>query len=130
MIRQRSQILCVWFLIWDLAMTAAAWLMAYHVRVDSGLIPMRKPPPDVSLCWRNLPLVILIAAVAYRMTGQYVIHRLRRLREEVVAVCKGTGLMALLVIAATFGLQDPYESRATFLLFFAFTGLGILATRR
>src|SRR5262249_57780947 len=84
----------------------------------------------LTLCWHNLPIVILIAAVAYRLTGQYVIHRLRRLREEVVAVCKGTALMGLMVIAVTFSLQDPYESRATFLLFFCFTGALMLATRR
>ena len=64
-----------------------------------------------------------MAAVAYRLTGQYVIHRFRRLREEVVSVVKGTALMGLLVIAATFGLHDPYESRATLLLFFGLTAL-------
>src|SRR5262245_13864400 len=124
MIRQRSQILCAWFLLWDLAMTAVAWVAAYHVRFDLGWIPTRQTPPDYALCWRNLPLVMLIAAVAYRLTGQYVIHRLRRLREEAVAVCKGTALMALLVIAVTFSLHDPYASRVTLLLFFTFTALG------
>jgi Undecaprenyl-phosphate glucose phosphotransferase len=130
MINQRSQILSVWFLAWDLTVTALAWVGAYYVRFRSGWIPYSKTPPDLTLCWRNLPIVILIAAVAYRLTGQYVIHRLRRLREEVVAVCKGTALMGLMVIAVTFSLQDPYESRATFLLFFCFTGALMLFTRR
>src|SRR5262249_46432806 len=130
MIHQRSQILSVWFLAWDLTVTALAWVGAYYVRFRSGWIPYSKTPPDLPLCWHNLPIVILIAAVAYRLTGQYVIHRLRRLREEVVAVCKGTALMGLMVIAVTFSLQDPYESRATFLLFFCFTGVLMLATRR
>jgi Undecaprenyl-phosphate glucose phosphotransferase len=75
-------------------------------------------------------LVVLLAAVSYRLTGQYVIHRLRRLREEAVSVIKGTALMSLLVIATTFGLHDPYESRATLVLFSLLTAGSILAVRR
>src|SRR5207249_315336 len=40
MIRQKSQILCAWFLVWDLGMTVLAWLVAYYIRFESGLIPL------------------------------------------------------------------------------------------
>jgi Undecaprenyl-phosphate glucose phosphotransferase len=130
MIHRSSQLLCVWFLGWDLALTAACWVAAYYLRFESGWLPLHKDQPDFSLCWRNLPLVVLLSAVAYRLTGQYVIHRLRRLREEVVSVVKGTALMSLLVIATAFGLHDPYESRATFVLFSVMTAGSILAARR
>src|SRR5262249_29243057 len=130
MIRRNSQLLCVWFLGWDLALTAAAWVGAYYLRFESGWVPQHKSTPDVALCWRNLPLVVLLAAVSYRLTGQYLIHRLRRLREEAVSVVKGTALMSLLVIATTFGLHDPYESRATLVLFSLLTAGSILAVRR
>lgn len=130
MIHQRSQILCAWFLAWDLTLTAAAWVGAYYLRFDTDLIPLTKDRPDVSLCLRNLPLVLLLAAVAYRFTGQYAVGRLRRFREEVVCVLKGTALLSLLVMATTFYLHDPYESRATMLLFTALTAPSILAARR
>ncbi len=130
MIRRSSQLLCVWFLVWDLAMTAGCWVGAYFLRFESGWVPLFKDQPDVTLCWRNLPLVILLAAVAYRLTGQYAIDRLRRLREEAVSVVKGTALMSLLVVATTFGLHDPYESRVTMLLFALLTPLTILTARR
>src|SRR5438067_1731566 len=130
MIRRSSQLLCVWFLLWDLALTAACWVGAYYLRFESGWLPLHKERPDFTLCWRNLPLVVLLSAVAYRLTGQYAIHRLRRLREEVVSVVKGTALMSLLVIATTFGRHDPYESRATFLLFTGLTAVSVLAARR
>jgi Undecaprenyl-phosphate glucose phosphotransferase len=130
MVHQRSQILCVWFLVWDLILTAAAWLGAYYLRFETGWIPITKETPDVSLCWNNLPVVVLLAAVAYRLTGQYAIHRLRRFREEVICVLKGTALLSLLVLATTFYLHDPYESRATMTLFSLLTGLSILAARR
>ncbi len=130
MIHQRSQILCAWFLAWDLLLTAAAWVGAYYLRFDTSWIPQTKERPDVGLCLRNLPLVVLLAAVAYRLTGQYAVGRLRRFREEVVCVLQGTALLSLLVLATTFYLHDPYESRATMLLFSVLTALGILTVRR
>ncbi len=130
MIRQRSQILCAWFLIWDLILTAASWIGAYYLRFQAGWIPVTKDPPDAQLCWLNLPLVVLLAAVAYHLTGQYAVHRLRRFREEVVCVLKGTALLSLLVMATTFYLHDPYESRVTMVLFSLLVGVSVLTARR
>jgi hypothetical protein len=130
MIKRSSQALAAWFLTWDLSITAAAWLGAYFLRFDSGWIPVTKPPPTAYLCFRNLPLVLLLAVVAYHLTGQYTIHRLRRFREEMVGALKGTVLMSLLVLASTFYTQDHYESRATMLLFSVMTASGILMARR
>jgi Undecaprenyl-phosphate glucose phosphotransferase len=130
MIKRRSQVLCAWFLGWDLLLTSLAWLGAYHLRFNSGWLPVTKETPDVYLCWRNLPLVVLLSVIAYELTGQYAIHRLRRFREEVVAVLKGTALLSLLVMATTFYTHDPYESRATMLLFSALAAGGVLTARR
>jgi len=130
MFKRSSQILCVWFLLWDLILTAAAWMGAYYLRFRSGWIPVYKPTPDFGQCLQNLPLALLLAAVAYRLTGQYTIHRLRRFREEVVSVAKGVALMSLLVIAINFSLHDRYESRATMVLFSALTAGGVLSARR
>jgi Undecaprenyl-phosphate glucose phosphotransferase len=130
MIKRSSQLLLAWFLVWDLLITTASWVGAYHIRFASGWIPLWKPPLDVSLCWRNLPLVILLAAISYRFTGQYTINRLRRFREEMVAVIWGTGLLSLLVMATTFYFHDPYESRLTMVLFSLLTATGLLTARR
>jgi Undecaprenyl-phosphate glucose phosphotransferase len=130
MIRQRSQILCAWFLLWDLLLTAAAWVGAYYLRFEVGWIPVTKDQPGAYLCWLYLPLVVVLAGVAYRLTGQYAVHRLRRFREEVVCVVKGTALLSLLVMATTFYLRDSYESRATMVLFSLLTGGLVLAARR
>ncbi|HXG12805.1 MAG TPA: undecaprenyl-phosphate glucose phosphotransferase [Gemmataceae bacterium] len=130
MIKRRSQALCAWFLVWDLMVTGAAWIGAYYVRFETGWLPVTKSAPDFYLCWRNLPLVLLLAAVAYHWTGQYAIHRLRRVREEVVCVLKGTVLLSLLAMASTFYLHDPYESRGSMVIFSLLTAAGILTVRR
>ena len=130
MLKRSSQILAVWFLVWDLLLTAVSWIGAYYVRFSTHWIPVRKPQPDAYLCWRSLPLVLLLAIAAYHLTGQYKIHRFRRFREELIGVLKGTLLLSLLVMAATFYTQDPYDSRAAMLTFSILTATGIISARR
>src|SRR5262245_28520999 len=130
MLHHRSQLLSSCFLVSDLVVTACAWLGAYYLRFESGWLPLSKPPADFYLCWRSLPLVLVLALVAFRLAGQYEVHRLRRFREEMVAVLKGTGLLMLLVLATLFVLHDPYESRGTFLTFMLLTATGVFTGRR
>lgn len=130
MINRKSQILILWFFFWDLSLTALAWVAAYVLRFESGVFEVLKETPDFALCLKNIPLVLLVSGVAYRLTGQYGIHRFRRLREELASVFKGVALMGLLMVASTFSLQDRYESRATFLIFFGLTMVLVLLARR
>ncbi len=130
MIDRRSQLMCFAFFLSDLALTALAWLGAYLVRFESGWLSLRADAPSFYLCWRQLPLILILAVVAYRMAGQYNIGRLRRFREEMVAVLKGTALLSLFAMAGIFFLHDPYESRLTMLIFSGLTATGILAARR
>ncbi len=130
MIKRSSQVLCAGFVISDLLWTIIAWVSAYYVRFHAGWIPLRKAIPDVGLCWRALPAVAILALIAYRLAGQYAIHRLRRLREETVGVLKGTALLVLLLMGTIFFLQDPYDSRATMVVFGILNAAGVLAARR
>jgi Undecaprenyl-phosphate glucose phosphotransferase len=130
MIKQRSQVLCLWFVICDLLLTGTSWVGAYYLRFETGWIPLTKSRADIWLCWSDLPLVLLLAAGCFHLTGQYSIDRLRRLRDEVVCVIKGTVLLCLVVMASTFLLHDPYESRLTMLLFFALATTTIATARR
>ena len=130
MIKRSSQVLSSWFLVCDLLLTGLSWVAAYYVRFETGLIPVTKEPVEAQLCWQHLPVVLLLAIGAYYLTGQYAIDRLRRLREEVVCVLKGTALLSLLVLATTFYRSDPYNSRATMILFTALTACAVLSGRR
>jgi Undecaprenyl-phosphate glucose phosphotransferase len=130
MIPRKSQILRMWYLVWDLTLTACAWVWAYQLRFHSGWWSVDAPVPDIASCFHQLPLVLILSLVAYLVTGQYVFHRFRRLREEFASVLKGTALMVLLVVAATFGARSDYESRLTFALFFLLTILLVLTARR
>jgi Undecaprenyl-phosphate glucose phosphotransferase len=130
MIKRRSQALAAWFFVSDLVVVLAAWIGAYYLRFYSGVIPVVKETPPLSLCTVNLPLVALLAAGSFHLTGQYAIDRLRRLREEVVGALKGVTLLTLLVLAATVLRHDQYESRAALLLFGGLAFVGVLTARR
>src|SRR5262249_49650860 len=88
------------------------------------------PRADFYLCWRALPLVLILCGVAYRLAGQYEVHRLRPLRGEGIPVLKGTALLPRLVLAPPFGLRAPYESGGTLLLFTALRLTRVLLGRR
>ncbi len=130
MIHQRSQLLSSCFLLTDLVLTTAAWFLAYYLRFETGWLQVEKVTPPFYLCWRQVPLLWLLSAVAYRLAGQYTVGRLRRFREEMVAVFKGSLLLSLMVMATIFFLHDPYESRATLLLFWVLSAALVLVGRR
>ncbi len=130
MVKRSSQQLTAWFVAWDVLVTVAAWVGAYFVRFDTGIPLVNHHQPDFDLCLGNLPLVVILSLVAYRIAGQYDVHRLRRFREEFVAVAKGAGLTALLVMATNFARHYGYESRLAVVIFAGMTFLGILTTRR
>ena len=130
MINRTSQPLTAWFLLWDLLLTAGGWLAAYWVRFRAGLIPIYRDVPEFAQYVGNVPFVVLLAAVAYRLTGMYEVHRMRRFREEIAAVARGVGLMALAVMATSFARQAQYESRAVMILFVGVTFVAVAAARR
>lgn len=130
MVRRVNQSLIAWFLLWDLALTAGAWLGAYAVRFHSGLFSVPRGVPPVTLYLRTLPLVLLVGMIAFRFAGMYEVHRLRRFREELAAVGRGVALLALLVMATSFARQAQYESRGAMVMFAVGTLGLIVAARR
>jgi Undecaprenyl-phosphate glucose phosphotransferase len=130
MIHQRSQLLGTCFLLTDLVLTTAAWFLAYYLYFDSGWFHQEKSIPGILLCLQRVPLLWLLSIVAYRLASMYDVGRLRRFREEIVAVFKGSLLLALLVMARIFFLHDFDESRAGILIFWLLSVGLVLIGRR
>lgn len=128
--KRSSQPLVLWFMLWDLILTGSSWIGAYGIRFHSGWIPVIHEQPEFGLCMADLPLVLVLAGAAYHFTGMYTVHRLRRFREELVSVAKGTTLLLLLIVATVFWRHHPYESRITMALFYGLTLASVLTARR
>lgn len=128
MYRRHGQKLSLVFLGCDLLVTASAWLFAYFLRYT--LLPAPYGVPDLQAVTGALPLVLLLAGVAYQLSGLYEVHRLQQLPRELGTVGKASGLLFLLAIAALFYRRDLYESRAALGIFLAVNALGLAGVRR
>jgi len=128
MYRRHGDKLGVVFLACDLAVTGAVWLGAYALRF--ALLPSPDGVPDFHLVLRGLPVVLVLAAVAYRLCGLYEIHRLRQLPRELGVVVRASGLLFLLAITVTFYRRDLYESRLALGLFMLLNAAGMTLARR
>lgn len=130
LIKPTRQLLILWFMSWDLLVTSGCWLLAYLIRFRSGWLPIYKEVPPFERCLEHLPLLLVLGPMAYYLGGMYEVHRLRRYREELVSVAKGSALLLLFVLASIFFQKDPYESRLTSVLFLGLNLVGLLLTRR
>ncbi|MEE9602382.1 MAG: undecaprenyl-phosphate glucose phosphotransferase [Thermoguttaceae bacterium] len=128
MYRRHGDKLAILFLACDLAVTAGMWLAAYLLRFM--VLPSPKGVPELQEVVCTLPLVLILAAVAYRLCGLYEVHRLRQLPRELGLVCKASGLLFLLAITMTFYRRDLYESRLALALFLGLNAVGLTLVRR
>jgi Undecaprenyl-phosphate glucose phosphotransferase len=128
MYRRHGNKLGLVFTACDLAVTAAAWIGAYLVRFAVWAAP--EGVPDFHLVLRALPLVLVLAAVSYRLCGLYEVHRLRQLPRELGVVCRASGLLFALAITVAFYRRDLYESRLALGVFLALNALLLAAARR
>ena len=102
----------------------------FEVRFHAGLLPITRGIPDFNAHVGNLLLVVILAFFSYRVAGMYEVHRMRRFREELAAVGKGVGLLALVVMATSFARQQHHESRAVMGMFAVGVFGSIVAARR
>lgn len=128
MYRRHGDKLSLVFLACDLAVTSSVWIGAYFLRF--ALWPSPAGTPDFHLVLEALPLVLVLAAVSYRLCGLYEIHRLKQLPRELGVVCKGSGLLFVLAITTAFYRRDLYESRLALGTFLVLNVSGLTVTRR
>jgi len=128
MYRRHGNKLGLVFLGCDLAVTGAAWTGGYLLRF--ALLPSPGGIPDIEHVLGALPLVLLLATVAYRLCGLYEVHRLRQLPRESGTICRACGLLFMLAVTATFYRRDLYESRAALACFLALDVVGLILARR
>lgn len=128
MYRRHGQKLAALFLACDLTVTAGVWLGAYFLRFCFWASPAGVP--HFQAVTTALPIVLVLATLAYRLAGLYRVHRLQRLPSELGVVCQASGLLFLLVITAAFYRRDLYESRLALSLFLVLNIAAITTVRR
>ncbi len=128
MYRRHGNKLGAVFLACDLSVTTAVWIGAYFLRFT--LFSSPDGVPVFRLVLQSLPLVLVLAAISYRLCGLYEVHRLKQLPRELGMVCKASGLLFVLAITFLFYRRNLYESRLALALFLVLNALGLALTRR
>jgi Undecaprenyl-phosphate glucose phosphotransferase len=89
-----------------------AFVLAYGVRFESGLIPVPKGYPPIEQYLHVLPFVALLTPLAFQIQGVYRLRRGRSRVDDFFAVLIGSILSVVLGVVSTLYVQAYFASDA------------------
>ncbi len=137
MVKQYNRLLVAFYVISDVVLSAWAFLLAYLIRFESGLVPVTKGFPPLEQYLNLMPLVALLTPVAYQLQGVYRLRRGRSRIDDFFSVLVGSILAVVLGVVSTLYIQTYYASEASRatgayevsqLVWLIFLGLNIILT--
>ena len=112
MVRHHNRLLVAFYVITDALLAAWAFLLAYIIRFDFGLIPVRKGTPPLEEYLKVLPLVAVLAPIVFHFQGIYRLRRNRTRIDDFFSVLVGSIIVVVLGILGTLYFQAYYASPA------------------
>ena len=110
MVRRHNRLLVALYIGSDALLGIAAFIAAYLVRFDTGLIPVTKGYPPFSQYVNILPFIGVLVPFAYHVQGLYRLRRGRSRVDDFFAVFVGSILAVVFGIVATLYFQAYYVS--------------------
>lgn len=108
MVKRWNRLLVAFYVITDSMFGMIAFLLAYVIRFDSGIISVTKGHPPVSQYINVLPFVGILVPLAFHMQGIYRLRRGRSRVDDFFAVFVGSILSVFLGVVATLYIQAYY----------------------
>tara|TARA_B100001123_G_scaffold444244_1_gene592501 strand:- start:13 stop:1392 length:1380 start_codon:yes stop_codon:yes gene_type:complete len=87
-----------------------AFILAYGVRFESGLIPVTKGYPPIEQYFNVLPFIAILTPMAFQLRGIYRLRRSNSRVDDFFAVLTGSILAIVLGIVSTLYFQAYYVS--------------------
>lgn len=112
MVRRYNRLLAAFYILSDAVLAAAAFVLAYVIRFDTGLITVTKGYPPFGQYVSVLPLVAAVVPFAYYMQGIYRLRRGRSRVDDFFAVFVGSILAVLLGLFGTVYFETYFASDA------------------
>src|SRR6187455_2434972 len=112
MVRRYNRLLVVFYVVTDALLAMWAFLLAYGIRFESGLIPVTRGYPPIEQYVTVLPLVAVLTPVAFQLQGIYRLRRGRSRIDDFFAVLIGSILAVVLGVVTTLYFQAYYASDA------------------
>jgi Undecaprenyl-phosphate glucose phosphotransferase len=110
MVKQYNRLLVAFYVLTDVVLSGWAFLLAYLIRFESGLVPVTKGFPPIEQYLTILPLVSVLTPVAYQLQGIYRLRRGRSRIDDFFAVLVGSVLAVVLGVVTTLYIQTYYAS--------------------
>jgi Undecaprenyl-phosphate glucose phosphotransferase len=110
MVRRYNRLLVALYVISDAILAMWAFVFAYGVRFESGLIPVTKGYPPIDQYINVLPFVAILTPLAYQLQGVYRLRRGRSRVDDFFGVLIGSILAVVFGVVSTLYVQAYYVS--------------------
>jgi Undecaprenyl-phosphate glucose phosphotransferase len=108
MLRRYNRLLVACYVVADCASAAVAFLLAYVIRFDTGLIPVWEGVPPIQQYVTLTPFIALAVPLAFQVQRLYRLRRGRTRVDDFFAVLVGTILAVVLAMGGTLYFRTYY----------------------
>jgi hypothetical protein len=112
MVKRYNRLLVAFYVLTDALLAMWAFVLAYGVRFESGLIPVPKGYPPLEQYLHVLPFVAVLTPLAFQIQGVYRLRRGRSRVDDFFAVLIGSILSVVFGVVSTLYVQAYYASDA------------------
>jgi Undecaprenyl-phosphate glucose phosphotransferase len=112
MVRRYNRLLVLFYVVTDALLAIWAFVLAYVIRFESGLIPVTRGYPPIEQYFNILPFVAVLTPFAFQLQGIYRLRRGRSRVDDFFAVLVGTILAVVFIVLSTLVYQAYYASEA------------------
>ena len=110
MVRRYNRLLVTFYIVADALLAVWAFVLAYGIRFESGLIPVTRGYPPLDQYLYLTPFVALLTPVAFQLQGVYRLRRGRSRVDDFFAVLIGSILAVVFGVACTLYVNAYYAS--------------------
>ena len=110
MVRRYNRLLVAFYVVTDAVLAMWAFVLAYGIRFESGLIPVTRGYPPFEQYINVLPFIAALTPIGFQLQGVYRLRRGRSRVDDFFAVLVGTILAVVFGVGLTLYFQAYYAS--------------------
>ncbi len=110
MVKRYNRLLVAFYVVTDALLAMWAFVLAYGIRFESGLIPVFKGYPPFEQYLNILPFIAVLTPLAFRVQGVYRLRRGRSRVDDFFAVLVGSVLAVVFGLVSTLYVQTYWAS--------------------
>src|SRR5438093_2224548 len=112
MVRRYNRLLVLFPILSDALLAISAFILAYALRFQTGVIPITKGTPPLRQYINILPFIAALVPLAFNLQGLYRLRRGRSRVDDFFAVFVGSILAVVFGIVATLYVQTYFATTA------------------